>query len=101
MSIDFTKFPFTFKLHLGPYIDHVLKVGETSPELVSKELLTRIKDTIGKHPQLMEIFDHVKDIEPYRDFFRVLFSTIIPLKGSSSSVQGVTLPFTAQSYLVA
>lgn len=101
MSIDFTKFPFTFKLELGPYINHVLKIGETSPELVSPELLTRIKDTIREHPQLMEIFDHGQDIEPYRDFFRELFSTIIPLRGSSSSVQGVTLPFTAKSYLVA
>jgi GAF domain-containing protein len=101
MRIDFTKFPFTFKLELGPYINHVLKMGETSPELVSKELIARIKDAIIEHPQLMEIFDDVKDIEPYRDFFKVLFSTIIPLRGSSSSVQGVTLPFTAQSCLVA
>jgi len=101
MSIDFTKFPFTFKLHLGPYIDHVLKVGESSPELVSKELLTRIKDTIRKHPQLMEIFDQPADVTSYRDFLRELFSTLIPLRGSSSSVQGVTLPFTAKSYLVA
>ncbi|HEY3386176.1 MAG TPA: GAF domain-containing protein, partial [Saprospiraceae bacterium] len=101
MRIDFTKFPFTFKLELGPYINHVLKMGEISPELVSKELIARIKDAIIEHPQLMEIFDDVKDIEPYRDFFKVLFSTIIPLRGSSSSVQGVTLPFTAQSCLVA
>jgi len=101
MSIDFSVFPFNFKLNLGPYINHVLKVGDTSPEMVSPELLSRIKLTIQEHPELMEVFDQVKDLARYQDFFRDLFSTLIPLRGGSTSVQGITLPFTAVPYLVA
>jgi hypothetical protein len=101
MSLDFTVFPFNFKLDLKPYIDHVLKVGETSPDLVSQELISRIKLNIREHPELMEIFDEVKDVERYQDFLRDLFSTLLPLRGASTSVQAITLPFTAMSYLVA
>jgi hypothetical protein len=101
MSLDFTNFPFNFKLHLGPYINHVLKVGETNPELVSRELLSRIRLTIREHPELMEIIDDVRDVEPHQDFLKDLFSTLIPLRGASTSVQAITLPFTAMPYLVA
>ena len=88
MSLDFTTFPFNFKLHLGPFINHVLKVGETNPELVSQALLSRIKQTIREHPELMEIVDDVKDVERHQDFIRDLFSTLLPLRGASTSVQG-------------
>src|SRR6188768_3400009 len=101
MSLDFTNFPFKFKLHLGPYINHVLMVGETNPELVSQALLSRIKLTIREHPELMEIIDRVEEVAPHQDFLRDLFSTLLPLRGASTSVQAITLPFTAISYLVA
>ena len=101
MSLDFTTFPFNFKLHLGPFINHVLKVGETNPELVSQALLSRIKQTIREHPELMEIVDDVKDVERHQDFIRDLFSTLLPLRGANTSVQAITLPFTAISCLVA
>jgi len=101
MSLDFTTFPFNFKLHLGPYINHVLKVGETNPELVSQALLSRIKLTIRECPELMEIIDDFKHVERHQDFIRDIFSTLLPLRGASTSVQAITLPFTAISCLVA
>ena len=101
MSIDFTKFPFQFKLNLRPYIDHVLKVGETSPELVPTEVLSKIKKAICDRPELMEIYEEDTYLASDQDFFNLLFSTLLPLRGGSSSLQGITLPFTAVPYLVA
>ncbi len=101
MSIDFTTFPFKFLLNLRSYIEHVLKVGEDSPGLVPSEVISGIKMHIRDHPELMEIFEEDKDLAPYQEFFNILFSTLLPLRGGSSSLQGITLPFTAVPYLVA
>gem|GEM_PF-6032462 len=36
MSIDFTKFPFNFKLHLKSYINYVLRLGEEPHEQIGQ-----------------------------------------------------------------
>ena len=101
MITDWTTFPFKLKLHLRSFIDHVRKVDESGKALISPELLSRINQAILEHPELMELIEDVKEFRPHQSFLNDLFSTILPLKGASTSLQAVTIPFTAHPPLVA
>ncbi|MEO5905846.1 MAG: GAF domain-containing protein [Saprospiraceae bacterium] len=101
MNIDWTTFPFKLKLHLRSFIEHVRKIGDSDQELISPELFSRIKQAILEHPELMEPIDDVEDFASHQSFLNDLFSTILPLKGTSISLQAVTLPFAAFPAIVA
>ena len=101
MYLNWTTFPFKLKLHLRPFIEHVLTSGGTGQDMISPELYARINNYILEHPELMEPADDVGDFSSHQSFLNDLFSTILPLKGASTSLQAVTLPFNAFPALVA
>ena len=101
MFIDWTTFPFKLKLHLLPFVQHVRRMAESNPELVSPELIDRINQAIDKHPELIALNDNTDAYAPHQFFLSDLFSTIIPLEGATTSLQAVTIPFTAYPPLLA
>ncbi|HUR29828.1 MAG TPA: hypothetical protein VMZ69_00280, partial [Saprospiraceae bacterium] len=100
MNIDWTTFAFKVKLDLRLFIDRVREISADNPESIAPELLGRINHTISEHPELLELYDNVEDVAPHQEFLNDLFSTILPLKGATSTLQAITLPFTAFQPLV-
>ena len=100
MNIDWNNFAFKVKLHLRPFIDRVREIGEKNPESISPEVLARINNTIHEHPELLELYDTAEDVAQHQDFLNDLFSTILPVKDATTSLQAITLPFTAFQPLI-
>lgn len=100
MNIDFTNFAFKVKLNLRLFIDRVREISENNPESISPELLASINHAISEHPELLDLYDSIEDVAPHQEFLNELFSTILPVKGATTSLQAVTLPFTAFQPLV-
>ena len=101
MITDWNTFPFALKLHIGPFIEHVRKIGESDPALVSPDVISRINQIIDAHPELMELIDDFHILDAHKSFLKDLFSTLIPLKGTTTSLQAITVPFTVYPFLVA